>query len=288
MQHRAPHVLIVAWDGVRDDERAAAHTPHLDRLASRGFLTPVRVHRKNATISGPVWTTVATGVHSDEHGVTDNDFRRNRLDRHPDILSRVRGALPGTTTFAAGEWAPLFTADSGGPVFPGCGYRPPLGADESVSLEVIAAQDEATTGRCAMELLTRDHAVVFAYLVLPDMVGHNEGVTPRYRAAIESCDAQLGVLLAAVEARPSRDVEDWTVIVVTDHGHVDAGGHGGDSEAERMAWLAAAGPGIEAANGDGVDHADIAAHTIHALGLTVPEGFSGRPFGTRGTESGAS
>ncbi len=285
MHNRTPHVLIVAWDGVRDDERAAAHTPHLDRLAAQGFLSPVRVHRKNATISGPVWTTVATGVHSDEHGVTDNDFRGHRMDRHPDFLSRIRSARPGATTFAAGEWAPLFTSDSGGPVFPDCGYRPPLGADESVSLEVIAAQDEATTGRCAMELLTRDHAAVFAYLVLPDMVGHNEGVTPRYRLAIESCDAQLGVLLAALEARPSRDAEDWTVIVATDHGHLDTGGHGGDSDAEREAWLAAAGPGIEASSGVGVDHADVAAHTLHALDLPVPDGWAGRPFGVRRTEA---
>ena len=35
------------------------------------------------------------------------------------------------------------------------------------------------------------------------------------------------------------------MIVVTDHGHVDEGGHGGNTEVERTAWIAAFGPGIE-------------------------------------------
>lgn len=278
MAKRRPRVLIVAWDGVRDDERLAASTPNLDALAARGFLVRVPVHAKNPTISGPVWTTLATGVHSDAHGVVDNDFRPNRLDLFPDVLSRIRAEIPGASTFAAGEWAPLFTATDGGPLFPGCGYRPPLGTDETVPLDVIAAQDEATTGRCAMELLARDHVAVFAYLVLPDMVGHTEGVTARYRAAVETCDEQLGVLLAAVAARPTFGVEDWTVIVATDHGHRDEGGHGGDSWQERHAWLAAAGPGIDASSGDGVDHADVAAHVLHALGIALPTGIAGRPF----------
>ena len=85
-QHRTPHVLVMGWDGVRDDVRRAARTPHLDRLATRGFESTVRVHEKNRTISGPVWSTIATGVHADQHGVVDNDFRSHRFAEHPDVL----------------------------------------------------------------------------------------------------------------------------------------------------------------------------------------------------------
>ena len=68
------------------------------------------------------------------------------------------------------------------------------------------------------------------------------------------------------------------MIVVTDHGHVDEGGHGGDSEVERTAWIAASGPGIEA----GVDmgtlrHVDVAAHVFEAIGLS--ESMAGLPLG---------
>ncbi|MFC0676117.1 alkaline phosphatase family protein [Brachybacterium hainanense] len=274
-----PHVLIVGWDGVRDDVRRSEATPHLDSLAERGFARTVRVHPKNPTISGPVWSTMATGVYSDRHGVRDNDFTGSRYDEHPDLLTLLRAARPGASTFAAGEWPPLFTEHSGGPLFEG-GYRPPLG--DQAEIPGIAAIDEATTGRVAAELLTADHAAVFSYHVLPDMVGHDQGVTDLYRAAIRTCDAQLGVLLAAIEARPRRGEEEWTVIVLTDHGHRDAGHHGGDSDEEREAWIVAAGPGIDESSGDGVDHADVMAHALTTLGVAVDlDRVDGRPFGAR-------
>jgi hypothetical protein len=57
--------------------------------------------------------------------------------------------------------------------------------------------------------------------------------------------------------------------VVTDHGHVDEGGHGGRSTLERTAWIAACGPDLA----PGVvperelRHVDVAAHAFAALGI---------------------
>ena len=78
--------------------------------------------------------------------------------------------------------------------------------------------------------------------------------------------------------------EDWTVIVVTDHGHVDEGGHGGRSTLERTAWIAACGPDIA----PGVSpehelrHADVGVHTFTALGLEPDRHWTldGQPFST--------
>ena len=285
---RRSSVLVVAWDGVRDDERRAARTPHLDAVGATGFLTPVRVDPRNPTWSGPVWTTVFTGVYSDAHGVRSNDFSSNRFDLYPDVITRLLDARPDASAFACGEWAPLFTTDSGGPLFPHAAHRPALAGDAPLSLDTIAAMDEATTGRVAAELLTHDHTIVFAYLVLPDMVGHDQGVTPAYREAIERCDAQLGVLLAAISARPTRADEDWTVIVLTDHGHRDEGHHGGDSDAERIAWIAASGPGLTSESAVGVDHADVAAHVLATVGVAVAGSpLAGVPFGRRATSRAA-
>ncbi|WP_341976208.1 alkaline phosphatase family protein [Microbacterium sp. LTA6] len=281
MTARRNHVLIVGWDGVRDDILRAARTPHLDEIAADGFLATVRVHEKNPTISGPVWSTMATGVYRDLHGVHDNDFHANAFDRYPDVLTQVRAAQPGATTFAAGAWAPLVEEASGGPLFAGGGYRPGLPErSEDGPLETVAAMDEAVISRVARELRHRDHSVVFAYAALPDIVGHTEGVTERYRVSVETCDEQLGVLMAAIDARPTRGQENWTIIVLTDHGHRDEGDHGGDSDEERLAWIAARGPGIDRAP-VGVDHADVAPHVLQSLGLGVREDLPGRPFGAR-------
>ena len=280
------HVLVIGIDGVRADVLRSAHVPHIAAIGDAGFWEDVRVDERNPTISAPVWATVASGVHRDLHGIDDNDLRGHRLDQYPDFLSRIRTHDPEATTFAAAAWAPLVSDVSGGPVFAPGGFRPDLPAGiedgtDDAALTAIAVMDEVVTSRTARELLARDHAAVFAYLLLPDMIAHAEGVTDRYREAIERADEQVGVLLAAIAARPDRVSEEWTVIVVTDHGHRDEGHHGGDTDAERTAWIAASGPGIDTASGTGVTHADIAVHTLHALGITVPEGMDGRVFGTR-------
>ena len=45
--------------------------------------------------------------------------------------------------------------------------------------------------------------------------------------------------------------EPWTTVVVTDHGHLDRGGHGGREPEVATAWAAAAGPGIGPGLGPG-------------------------------------
>lgn len=275
------HVLIVGWDGVRDDERRAARTPNLDAVAASGFATSVRVHEKNPTISGPVWTTVATGVYSDRHGVRDNDLRPYDPGAFPDVLTRVRQAVPGSTTFAAASWPPLVSEDSGGPVF-GTGYLPTMRDDLDVEAAYMAVDDDAVA-RAVAELREGDHTAVFSYLGLVDEVGHHEGVTPRYREAIEWCDVHLGTLLEAIAQRPGRAQEDWLVVVTTDHGHRDEGNHGGDSDEERSAWLVAAGPGLDAASGESADHADITPSVLAFLGIPVVDGLEGRAWGSLGS-----
>jgi hypothetical protein len=54
----------------------------------------------------------------------------------------------------------------------------------------------------------------------------------------------VGRLLAAVRSRPSFADEGWTTVVVTDHGHLNQGGHGGREPEVATAWAAVAGSGI--------------------------------------------
>ncbi|SCL26685.1 hypothetical protein GA0070624_3354 [Micromonospora rhizosphaerae] len=64
----------------------------------------------------------------------------------------------------------------------------------------------------------------------------------RYISAIEAADRRIGQILDAISTRPSYADEEWTTIVVTDHGHRDGGGHGQRTRWERTAWIAAAAP----------------------------------------------
>ncbi|WP_335935747.1 alkaline phosphatase family protein [Streptomyces sp. PTD5-9] len=261
-------VLVVGIDGVRLDLLPELATPHIDGIARAGFLAPVEVDSVTPTMSGPCWTTVVTGVGVAKHGVWANRFDGNRLDVFPDFTTRLAYDC-GLRTFAVGGWAPLFLAQQGGPLFV-APSRLAYVAPREDTPEAWEEADERVTAE-AEHLLEADddlHAG-FVYLGAVDETAHFLGCGQEYRRSIEAADRRLGRLLTAVRERPGHETEEWTVIVVTDHGHRDEGGHGGRSPQERMAWIAARGPGLPAGTTpSALHHADVAAHVYTALGIT--------------------
>jgi len=49
-------------------------------------------------------------------------------------------------------------------------------------------------------------------------------------------------IVDAVTHRAQTLGEDWLVVLTTDHGHLDEGGHGGDDPRERESWVVAWSP----------------------------------------------
>ncbi|HLS15462.1 MAG TPA: alkaline phosphatase family protein [Beutenbergiaceae bacterium] len=274
----AEHLLVVGFDGVRYDTLQAAHTPVLDDLSARGVLLPVQVDRRNPTISGPVWSTVATGVNADRHGVLGNGDRPRQREQFADFLQVLRQQRPGVDTFVAASWPPIVARQGPGPIFAQPGWQP--GIDREADEDVPAASrraDDAVLAYAVEQLRTREATAAFVYFGEVDEYGHWRGTGEGYTTSIERCDQRLGELLATIDARPARAQEEWTVVVVTDHGHVDGGGHGGESELERTAWIAAAGPGVGAVSA--LCHGDIAAHAAQLFDLSMD--VEGVPFGER-------
>nr|WP_245346818.1 alkaline phosphatase family protein [Arthrobacter stackebrandtii] len=271
--------MVVGIDGVRHDSLVHAGTPYLDSLADAGVLLPVQVHEKNLTVSGPVWATVATGVYMDRHGVVGNETHPPELGRYADFTALLRQRRPELQTMMAASWFPLAAKTACGPIFSSGGWVNPVDPEgENNSASWIKADDEIAD-HASQRLLTEDLAASFVYFGECDVEAHNHGTGAGYTAAIERCDARLGRLLDAIDGRPGRSDEDWTVIVVTDHGHLTEGGHGGDSPEERTAWMAASGPGLPAGI-TALDHADIAVQVLKTFGLEAPD-LSGVPFGDR-------
>ncbi|PWI14719.1 phosphodiesterase [Streptomyces sp. Act143] len=270
-------VLVVGIDGVRLDVLRRLPTPHLDALAADGFLAPVEVDADTPTMSGPCWATIVTGVRPAKHGVWSNDFTGHRLDVFPDFATRL-AEQDGHRTFVAAAWRPLLQVRDGGPLFR-APSRSVFIAPAADTPEAWERCDEQITDAAAHVLAADDVAAAFVYLGAPDETAHFLGCGEAYEASVRRADARLGRLLATLRARPAHADERWTVLVVTDHGHVDAGGHGGRTPAERTAWLAAAGPGIGAAPG-ALRQVDIAAQAFAAVGRHPDRHWTldGRPF----------
>ena len=258
-------MLVIGVDGVRFDLLGPEVTPVIWDFGSAGFLGPVPIDETTPTWSGPCWAAIATGCGVDGHGITGNDLTGHRLAEHPDFVTvATRAGLP--TLLAVSGWPPLALAEDGGPLFAEAGRRE-FAAVPEVSREAWEAADEATTAVAAKILAEDGPRVSFVYLGGVDFAGHAFGAGAAYREAARAADQRVGRLLAAVRSRPSFASEGWTVVIVTDHGHLDQGGHGGREPEVATAWAAAAGPGIEPGEPPRITRqTDVAPLVLAALG----------------------
>ncbi|MDF2709432.1 MAG: hypothetical protein K0R62_5084 [Nonomuraea muscovyensis] len=258
-----PKVLVVGMDGLRFDRLTALRPPVLTalieagaygtsllpygvagepRTESPGEVVPEGHHDGVAaggrviaarTDSGPGWSSVATGVWPDKHGVVDNGFAGAQFTKYPDFLTRAQEARPDLVTGAFFSWPAL---DEHGAFGPGIGAR---GVYDGYATTWGAA-DEQVAAAALRHLADTAADLSFVYLGDTDEVAHALGpLGQEYADALRTQDAQFGALLDTVRARPSYPEERWTVLVTTDHGHVDGGGHGGVSDAERTVFVVA-------------------------------------------------
>jgi predicted AlkP superfamily pyrophosphatase or phosphodiesterase len=236
---KRPKVLVIGIDGVRPDVLAEVATPNLEALMDAGTFSD-RAQTGRPTVSGPGWSSFLTGVWPDKHGVTDNSFHGKRYDEFPDFLTRIERARPELVTFAAIDWLPLGADSAGGPV---------IGAEPDVKYVVDGdvltwpGADSAVVAASVEQLRTGDPDALFVYLGNPDVASHESGgIGKEYRESIVLADRHVGALLDAMRGRPTWAQEDWLVVVSTDHGRREDGGHGGDSPEESTIFFIVSGP----------------------------------------------
>jgi len=259
-------VLVIGVDGLRWDRALVADAPHLAALASAGCLTLTELDEATyhaQTLSGPGWSSIATGVWPGEHGVRDNTFSGARYAEFPDFLTLMKRRRPDLATFAALSWPPLAEHGTFG------AEADLLLTDDGETYGYLEA--DARLGAAAAELLLRHNPdAAFVYLGWVDIAGHAFGAAShQYLDAIAAVDGWVGYLLEAVEARPSYEDESWLVVVVTDHGHTDAGGHGGFTDGERQTLMISAQLNGEGEPATGGRLVDVAPTVLRHIGVPV-------------------
>ncbi|MHA1731673.1 MAG: alkaline phosphatase family protein [Promethearchaeota archaeon] len=201
-------ILIIGLDGCRPDALVAADTPNTDRLVERGAYS-WNAQTEFHSVSGPAWTSLLTGVHTDKHRVTDNDFGpRDALYRT--LFADATVWKPSLRAVAYSHWKPIIT--------------------EIFEIGVLDERGSGSDARCARKLARSIASgggdLFFLQLDDVDAAGHRHSYGPDsagYIAAIEKADGLVGVVLDAVDGRP--DDEDWQVFLVSDHGG-SGKGHG--------------------------------------------------------------
>ena len=206
---------------------------HLKFLRDASFFVDTVVEMP--TVSGPSWSTLLTGKQQDSHKVTGNDFKNHNLKQTPDLLTQALLKNNSLKTYAAAGWPPLIDPNGVGPVIADVGHLRFYNDGEThgylqVDKEVFNNALETITG------IGPD--LSFVYFCSVDEAGHKYGsIEPPYFDAVERIDGYLKLLYEALITRE----EPWVLVVVTDHGHRDEGGHGGDSAQERASFVIAHG-----------------------------------------------
>lgn len=257
-------LLVLGLDGLRWDRIAAAQAPTLQGLMATGLFAPslLDVSSGAPTLSGPGWSSLATGVWPDRHGVRDNTLAGSRYDAYPDFLTRAKAARPDLSTFVAVDWPPLVEQGTFGP---------------TIDARIVAdgeengyyTEDERIAAVACDLLRDQDPDAAFVYLGSIDVMGHGCGaMSDGYLDSISKVDGWVGDILAAVRTRPAAG-ERWLVLVTTDHGHRDEGDHGGFTDAERSTFTIAVGAGVAPGRRTDGQLVDIAATALHHLGVPL-------------------
>ncbi|MBE7162294.1 MAG: alkaline phosphatase family protein [Williamsia herbipolensis] len=272
----AEHVVVIGIDGLLYDRIGAADAPNLDAMITSGYSSKTTLYSDPMapTLSGPGWATNLTGVWPDKHGVTSNSWVTGTdLSRFPDFLTRLERADPSLSTFADVSWNPIVDGSVGTPI---------ITSDVD---DVQAANGDAdTAARAVTKLRDAGPNASFIHFDGVDEAGHASGAaSQQYLDAITEVDGFIGQVRTAVAARS--DAADWSFIVTSDHGHTNAGGHGGNTPAERSSFIVKTGPGIaKQTPAVAPKNVDIAADVLSTFGVPIPAALDGRPLATTSTD----
>ena len=257
-------VIIIGLDGAGAFFRGA-DTPNFDRIFAEGNVT-WDGYAPYPTLSANGWGSILYGVSSDVHGLSNALI--NSTPFHNPRLTSIFGAVKkrwpdadvaSIATAKAFDTGIIDTADDI--------YRFPSGK---------------SVGRGAMMRKTweyldsHDPKLLFCYFGDTDAAGHAYGYgSEKYLQVVRDIDACIGELYDGFEERGL--LENALFMIVTDHGGTPEGTHGETSQAETQVFFAVRGKHVpQGTEIRDLELRDIAAITLYALGIDIPETYSGR------------
>lgn len=251
-------MVIVLIDALRFDTSANSTVmPFLNELRVKG--ASAIIHSRPPSFSAPGWTTLLTGAWPD---INDSQ------PFNPPDESSAR-PFSQDDIFAAAHRSHLKTAVSGYSWFQGMlsnsdldtGFFTP-GEDNNADIKVVSA---------ALPWFSEGYRLILIHLDQVDFAGHHEGGprSPNWDAAATRADDMLRQISSRL------DLSQDTLLVVSDHGQIDRGGHGGPEPITLVEPFVLAGAGVIPGNYGAVDMVDIAPTISVFLGSNIPASNQG-------------
>lgn len=245
----APQVVIVLIDGLRHD--AVPAMPTLAHLQRQG--AGAHAIARAPTYSQPAWTTLVTGAWPEISGAPLLNLPESQLPpiATDHIFAAARRAGLSTALVGSSWWAKMIPANM---------------LDAHFFAEGSDAAADQQIADTALRFLRNFHpSLMLVFFGNLDEVAHQAGTSGYpYREAAMQIDDHLRDLVEAIDLRRS------VLIVVSDHGHVARGGHGGtDPDVTLTPFVAIGGPIIPGDYGQ-IAQTDIAPTVAAIVGAPVP------------------
>jgi hypothetical protein len=252
-------VVLVIIDALREDTSLKSDVmPNLSQLRQKGAWATM--HSQPPSFSQPGYSTILTGAWPEinDSPVINVDTQEIQTFTQDNIFSAAkRSGLK--TAISAFDWfgklIPSNAVDTGF-------YTP--NEDQQADLDVMSA---------AIPLLSGDqYQLILIHLDQVDYAGHYEGgpIDPRWIAAAKRVDGMLGDILSRL------DLNVDTLMVISDHGQIDLGGHGGQDAIVLIEPFVLAGRGVKPGQYSDVQMVDIAPTLAALLGTSLPASSQGK------------
>ncbi|MCV7370306.1 phosphodiesterase [Mycolicibacterium duvalii] len=281
-QALAENVLVIGVDGV-NLSRVLTNPAMVNfwNLMGDATTAPASIVG-HTTISNPSWTAILTGVWGERTGVINNVFTPWTYDKWPTVFDLIEGQSAAVQTTSIANWnviSAIADAGNGGAdvvvnVDQVPGDTDWLLTDDAVGAATVAAINGANLA---------DPNFVFSYFVGVDENGHlYGGASDQYRIALENFDENLGAILTAID----NSDEEWTILMVTDHGHQPQKGfgHGFQSPDETSTFVLARNGGLFTPGAMNLQYeiVDVTPTVLALFGLDTPGDLDGESLMDQG------
>jgi len=241
-------LVLVIVDGLRYD--TSLEMPNLQSLRRRGAHAQVVVPLPS--VSQPSWITLLSGAPPEFNGTP---LFSPSHEAHPIVVDHLlrRARVMRRTTALVGftAWRNLI---------------PPAALDDTIYAEGETPADDARLVDAAVGLLKTHYPdVLLVHLSQVDAAGHAfGGASDRYYRAALRVDEMIRRLANAADLRIS------AFAIVSDHGHLDQGGHGGSEPVVTRVPFVLVGPGVRPGDYGTIPAVDVAPTLAALLGLPIP------------------
>jgi hypothetical protein len=253
-------LVLVLVDGLRYDVSMDEQVmPNLAELRAQG--AQAQLQSRPPSYSLPGWTTLVTGAWPDVNG--GPAFNPPEDELTPWVQD---------TLFSAARRAGLRVGVAGYPWYEKL-IRPEDRDAAFFSSAEGSAGDRQSVDAALPWLIAGDLQFIYIHLDQVDYASHHEG-GPLSQGGLETArraDALLGEIAAQL------DLAQDTLVVASDHGHMDRGGHGGHDPVTMQEPWVLVGAGILPGPYGEVEMAAVAPTLAALLGTNLPAAAQGQP-----------